>query len=107
MGKTLGQTLLELRNIQQMTLRQVEEAAGISNAYLIQLENDKIKKPSANILYKLAKLYCVDIDVLLFAAGIIKEQQANCRLNALAKQELTSEEEKALLDYLRFLRSKK
>lgn len=40
-----------------MTLRQVEELTGISNAYLSQLENGKIKKPSFDVVEKLNKLY--------------------------------------------------
>ena len=51
--KTLGQVLKESREKSNKTMRDVEEATGISNAYLSQLENDKIKKPSANVLYKL------------------------------------------------------
>lgn len=108
--KSLGKTLKEARELIPFTLRQVEEAAGISNAYLSQLENDKIKKPSASVLYKLASLYQIDLNVLLFAAGIIKEKptKGHSVLNSLAKKggQLTPEEEKQLLEYLKFLRSK-
>ncbi len=52
--KSLGEKLRDARETQALTLRQVEEITGISNAYLSQLENNKIKKPSANILYKLS-----------------------------------------------------
>ena len=48
--KSLGKTLKVSRELIPLALRQVEEATGISNAYLSQLENDKIKKPSANVL---------------------------------------------------------
>ena len=58
--KSLGNKLKELREIHRFTLRQVEEATGISNAYLSQLENDKIAKPSANVLYKFCLLYTSD-----------------------------------------------
>lgn len=107
--KSLGSTLRELREIQSLTLRQVEEATGISNAYLSQLENDKIGKPSANTLWKLANIYNVDLDTLLAAAGIIERQDApqHKLLNSVAfsaKTELTKDEEEALLEYLNFLR---
>jgi len=39
------------------TLRQVEEKTGISNAYLSQLENGKIKKPSYDTIQKLNAVY--------------------------------------------------
>ena len=75
--KSLGSTLKELREIHRFTLRQVEEATGISNAYLSQLENDKIAKPSANVLYKLSNIYNVELDTLLAAAGIIEKKSSS------------------------------
>ncbi|EEX71452.1 DNA-binding helix-turn-helix protein [Alloprevotella tannerae ATCC 51259] len=107
--KSLGSTLKELREIHRFTLRQVEEATDISNAYLSQLENDKIAKPSANVLYKLSNIYNVELDTLLAAAGIIGKTSSNKLLNAVAlssDSSLTKEEEEALLDYLRFIRQK-
>ena len=82
--KSLGNKLKELREIHRFTLRQVEEATGISNAYLSQLENDKIAKPSANVLYKLSNIYNVELDTLLAAAGIIeKKSSSNKLLNSI------------------------
>lgn len=107
--KTLGETLKEYRGLTGLTLRQVEEASGISNAYLSQLENDKIRKPSASVLYKLSCLYRINIEVLLFAAGIINEKpEGNGILQGLAAKagQLTPDEEKQLLEYLQFLRFK-
>lgn len=46
-----------LRKKMGLTLRQVEEKTGISNAYLSQLENGKIKKPSFKIVSKLFELF--------------------------------------------------
>jgi HTH-type transcriptional regulator, competence development regulator len=109
--KTLGRTLKDSREMIPLTLRQVEEATGISNAYLSQLENDKIKSPSANILYRLASIYNIELDSLLVASGIIEKQspKKSKLLNkiALSAKELTQDEEQALLEYLRFLRHKK
>lgn len=106
--KSLGRTLKDSRELMSLTLRQVEEATEISNAYLSQLENDKIKKPSANVLYKLASLYNVELDNLLYAAGIIQTQSSKKSklLNtiALSAEKLSSDEEQALLDYLKYLR---
>jgi transcriptional regulator with XRE-family HTH domain len=106
--KTLGKILKESRELMLLTLRQVEEATGISNAYLSQLENDKIKNPSANILYKLASIYNMELDNLLIASGVIQKQpeKKNKLLNkiSLSAKGLTPEEEQALLDYLKYLR---
>lgn len=107
--KTLGATLKEYRELMKLTLRQVEEAIGVSNAYLSQLENDKIKKPSANTLYKLSCLYCVNIEVFLYAAGIIKDKpltNSNILQSITKAAQLTPSEEAQLMEYLKFLRSK-
>lgn len=109
--KSLGKTLKDSRELIPLTLRQVEEATGISNAYLSQLENDKIKKPSANVLYKLANIYNIELDTLLSASGIIQKNtpERSRLLNtiALSAELLTNDEEKELLEYLRYLRHKK
>ena len=47
----------KLRKDKKLTLRQVEEITGISNAYLSQLENGKIKSPSFDTVIKLLKIY--------------------------------------------------
>ena len=59
---TIGKLLKQYRDINKLTLRQVEEKTGISNAYLSQLENDKIAHPSANTLYKLSQTYDVELN---------------------------------------------
>ena len=48
--ETLGKLLKQYRELNKLTLRAVEEKTGISNAYLSQLENEKIAHPSANTL---------------------------------------------------------
>lgn len=105
--KSLGETLKECRDLTGLTLRQVEEATEISNAYLSQLENSKIKKPSATVLYRLSCLYKVDIEVFLCAAGIIRDQPDGKGIlyDIAAKAgQLTPQEEAQLLEYLHFLR---
>ena len=103
--------LKEARELVPLTLREVEEASGISNAYLSQLETGKIKKPSASVLYKLATLYNVPLDSLLGSAGIIErytpEQSRLLQKISLSAGKLTTEEEEELLNYLKYLRSKK
>jgi len=106
--KTLGETLKSARQLGGYTLRQIEEATGISNAYLSQLENDKIKMPSANVLYKLSKMYSIELETLLGAAGIIRDAgpKVNHLLSPLKGFSLTAKEEQELINYLEFLRFK-
>jgi transcriptional regulator with XRE-family HTH domain len=114
--KSLGSTLKEARELSSFTLRQVEEATGISNAYLSQLENDKIKKPSANVLYKLSAVYKIELNTLLTAAGIIEktaitntqETVDNEWLNRLAfyAKNLSEQEQNEVLEYIKFMKFK-
>src|ERR1700756_4484848 len=54
-----------------LKLRQVEEGTKKqgSNAYLSQIENDQIKKPSPNILHALAEFYAISFEKLMDMAG--------------------------------------
>jgi len=47
----------DLRTLNKKTLRQVASDTGISNPYLSQLENNKIKQPSFTVIINLLKYY--------------------------------------------------
>jgi transcriptional regulator with XRE-family HTH domain len=108
----LGALLADLRTAQGFSLRQVEEATGkaVSNAYLSQLENGKIKKPSPNVLHSLAEVYAVPYESLMEKAGYLLPNEDGAgrrkRLAVFAIDDLTAEEEEELLKYLAFLRSR-
>ena len=113
----LGPYLRSLREARGLTLREVEEASGVSNAYLSQLETGKIAKPSPHILHKLASVYGVPYEVLMEKAGYISRPMRpgsedepvapGSRIPAAALKDLTPEEEDAVLRYLDFLRFKR
>ncbi len=106
----LARVLADLRTAKGLTLRQVEEATdhAVSNAYLSQLENGKIKKPSPNVLHHLAATYAVPYEALMEKAGYLLPAEPggerHQRLAAFAIDDLTAEEEEELLKYLAFLR---
>lgn len=110
---SLGQYLANQRKIKSLTLRQVEEATDkeVSNAYLSQLEHDRITKPSPHVLHKLADVYAIQYEVLMEKAGYIKDAgsrtsaERHGRIPTFAANDLTPDEEEALLQYLAFLRS--
>ena len=109
----LGTLLADLRTAKGLSLREVEGATGdaVSNAYLSQLENGKIQKPSPNVLHRLAEAYGVPYETLMEKAGYLlptepKEAGRRRRLAAFAIDDLTAEEEEELLKYLAFLRSR-
>lgn len=112
---SLGTFLASIRKTKRLTLREVEEATEgtVSNAYLSQLENDKISKPSPNILHKLASVYGTSYEVLMEKAGYVtpvQEHPATARHGraaTFANANLSQEEEEQLLDYLAYLRSRR
>ena len=109
----LGALLADLRKAKRLSLREVEEATGraVSNAYLSQLENGKIAKPSPNVLHDLADVYGVPYESLMEKAGYLRPAETprgarHRRLAAFAIDDLTPVEEEELLKYLAFLRSR-
>lgn len=109
----LGAYLKSLRTGMRLSLREVEEATGkeVSNAYLSQLENGKISKPSPSILYSLASVYGVPYEKLMERAGYLppagsrSEDEKHGRAATYSVDNLTKEEEKELLKYLSWYRS--
>lgn len=111
---TLGQYLSGIRTGLGLSLREVEERTKkeVSNAYLSQIENNKIKQPSPNILNALAELYGIDFANLMELAGYVtpsakKGGQRHGRVATFAEHNLTPEEQAALLEHLQYLRWKK
>jgi transcriptional regulator with XRE-family HTH domain len=108
----LGAVLGDLRKAKGLSLRDVEGATNkaVSNAYLSQLENGKIKKPSPNVLHSLSGVYAVPYEALMEKAGYLLPSEGGVsrptRLAAFAIDDLTAEEEEELLKYLAFLRSR-
>jgi transcriptional regulator with XRE-family HTH domain len=119
--QTLGDYLANIRAIRKLTLREVEEATGkeVSNAYLSQLETNKIQKPSPNVLHALATVYSVPYETLMEKAGYLTPTPASTpalrsaggarhgRVATFANENLTKEEEESLLEYLAFMRSRR
>jgi transcriptional regulator with XRE-family HTH domain len=108
----LGSVLADLRTAKGLSLRRVEEATGnaVSNAYLSQLENGKIRKPSPNVLHSLAAVYAVPYETLMEKAGYLPSLENGAaggrKLSAFAIGDMTAAEEEELLKYLAFLRSR-
>ena len=122
-AKELGNFLQSLRKGKQLSLRDVEEATDreVSNAYLSQLENGKITRPSPNVLHSLAEVYGTSYPNLMERAGYISPSttiQRNTakkhgrilkhgRVSTYSIENLTAEEEAELLKYLAFIRTKR
>lgn len=113
-ASNLGPYLRKARDDKGISLRQVEADTDgeVSNAYLSQLEGNKIAKPSPNILYALSKALEVEYDELMLRAGYISESTTGKKPKSkvgndrqYAIENLTAAEENELLRYLKYYRS--
>lgn len=55
--------LKEWRTYRDLSIRKVSELTGISNSYISQLENGKIKEPSFSVIVKLCDCYVVRLKI--------------------------------------------
>lgn len=70
--RDLGEFIREQRNVGQMSLRKLSEAAGVSNPYLSQIERG-LRRPSAEILQQIARALEISSETLYVRAGILDE----------------------------------
>lgn len=113
MVEKLSKELKNIRKLRKLSLREVEEKTGISNAYLSQLERGEAENPTPQKLQKLAECYDVSYVDLMKAAGYLKRNtqtnQTPTDFNnfqvALMSANLTKEEEEQVLKYIKFLKS--
>ena len=78
----LGVFLKELRIKNNFTIMQVEVKTGISNSYISLIERNK-RKPSVEILHKLAKTYKVKTEDLLRFIGYLPPIQNKINFNQI------------------------
>ena len=108
---SLGPFLRAARDRRSLTLRAVERATGVSNAYLSQLESGKIRQPSPLVLHKLAELYEVPYVIMLEQAGYPVPAAETATGSPLIVDSrlgpINRDEERALKEYLAFLRSRR
>ena len=95
----LGEYLRDQRRTAQLSLRQLADAAGVSNPYLSQIERG-LRKPSAEILQQLAKALRISAETLYVQAGILDERaQEGIELRAaiLADTAINEKQKQVLL----------
>jgi transcriptional regulator with XRE-family HTH domain len=95
---SLGEYIREQRRHAQYSLRQLADAAGVSNPYLSQIERG-LRKPSAEILQQIAKALRVSAETLYVQAGILDErEEAGLELRAaIFADSLINERQKQVL----------
>ncbi|MER8185686.1 helix-turn-helix transcriptional regulator [Kitasatospora sp. NPDC094015] len=96
---SLGEYIREQRRNAQYSLRQLAEAAGVSNPYLSQIERG-LRKPSAEILQQIAKALRISAETLYVQAGILEERHGEApglRVAILADPLINERQKQALL----------
>lgn len=101
--RDLGAFIREQRNTAQLSLRALAERAGISNPYLSQIERG-LRRPSADILQRVADALRISAESLYVRAGILEERRGGLDEHIRAATELTEGQKRALLEiYQAFL----
>ncbi|MFE7896252.1 helix-turn-helix domain-containing protein [Streptomyces sp. NPDC057424] len=96
----LGDYLREQRRTAQLSLRQLADAAGVSNPYLSQIERG-LRKPSAEVLQQVAKALRISAETLYVRAGILDAErdrdEVETRAVILADPTLSERQKQVLL----------
>jgi transcriptional regulator with XRE-family HTH domain len=70
---TIGSYIREQREQARISLRQLAQAAGVSNPYLSQIERG-LRRPSADILQQIAKALRISAEALYVQAGFLEDR---------------------------------
>jgi transcriptional regulator with XRE-family HTH domain len=95
--RDLGAFIREQRNAAQLSLRTLAERAGVSNPYLSQIERG-LRRPSADILQRVADALRISAETLYVRAGILEERRGELDEHIRAAADLTESQKRALLE---------
>ena len=84
----LGAFIRRQRELQELSMRQLADLAGISNPYLSQIERG-LREPSEKVLEEIARHLDVSADALYEQAGItdVPEEDENVGVRAAIRQD--------------------
>ena len=97
--KSIGDYIREQREQARISMRQLAQAAGVSNPYLSQIERG-LRKPSADILQQIAKGLRISAEALYVQAGILDDRPADSGVRSalLADPELSERQKQVLIE---------
>ncbi len=95
--RELGAFIREQRRAAQMSLRNLATQAGVSNPYLSQIERG-LRKPSAEILQRVAAALRISAETLYVRAGILEERDDDLASRIASDSSLTEAQKRALLE---------
>jgi transcriptional regulator with XRE-family HTH domain len=95
----IGAYIREQREQAKISLRQLAQAAGVSNPYLSQIERG-LRRPSADILQQIARGLRISAEALYVQAGFLEDRPpgAGVRDAVLTDPELTERQKQMLLE---------
>ena len=94
---SIGEYIRQQREQAKISLRQLSQAAGVSNPYLSQIERG-LRKPSAEILQQIAKGLRISAEAMYVQAGILEDKPADSGVrSALLADPSLSERQKQVL----------
>ncbi len=99
MRNSIGEYIREQREQAGKSMRQLAQAAGVSNPYLSQIERG-LRKPSADILQQIAKGLRISAEALYVQAGILEDRPADSGVRSalLADPELSERQKQVLIE---------
>jgi len=95
----IGAYIREQREQAKISLRQLAQAAGVSNPYLSQIERG-LRRPSADILQQIARGLRISAEALYVQAGFLEDRPPGLGVRdaVLADPELTERQKQMLLE---------
>ncbi len=95
----IGEYIRQQREQAKISLRQLAEAAGVSNPYLSQIERG-LRRPSAEILQQIAKGLRISAEALYIQAGILEDRPSDSGVRAavLTDPGLTERQKQIILE---------
>jgi len=97
--KSIGDFIREQREQAGKSMRQLAQAAGVSNPYLSQIERG-LRKPSADILQQIAKGLRISAEALYVQAGILEDRPTDTGVRSalLADPDLSERQKQVLVE---------
>jgi len=96
---SIGEYIREQREQARISVRQLAQAAGVSNPYLSQIERG-LRKPSADILQQIAKGLRISAEALYVQAGILEDRPSDSGVRSalLADPDLSERQKQVLVE---------
>ena len=95
----IGSYIREQREQAKISLRQLAQAAGVSNPYLSQIERG-LRRPSADILQQIAKGLRISAEALYVQAGFLEDRPPGSMVReaVMTDPELTQRQRQMLIE---------